>query len=422
MSDTIVYNIPESNYELLLAKIEKMSRRANKLGRSVPVVSVVGQHAEVVNEKKGITRNIIEVTINAEPIKVDGWEFIASIDVSDDPEIGRVIRRVPGAMKDVDLPHEYRNATGVCEHCNKNRRRNGVYILYNAKLNEWKQVGRNCLADFLGGCDPEEYIKYMQFFINLDDLCSGSQNSDYFGVGGADYRLDIRSVLTFTNFVIDKFGWLSRSKSRELSEEGVYKMATSGYVKDFYTISPAYRSPTISNLARDFDNLSAEELIKFNIGVDEAIDWIRSTDDELNNDYLHNLYVCCYGDTIDKKHIGLVCSLVIAYKSAMGLLEKRERMIAKSNHVGVVGDKIELQLKVVDKKLWQNNYGGVDAIFFEDESGNKLIWKATNSPRIDIDSTYNVKGTIKKHSDYKGLLQTELTRCKFSLLESEVVV
>jgi hypothetical protein len=54
-------------------------------------------------------------------------------------------------------------------------------------------------------------------------------------------------------------------------------------------------------------------------------------------------------------------------------------------------------------------------IKFEDENGNILVWFTTTNPQKEIGSTITVTGTVKRHSEYKGTKQTELTRCKLSV-------
>ena len=46
----------------------------------------------------------------------------------------------------------------------------------------------------------------------------------------------------------------------------------------------------------------------------------------------------------------------------------------------------------------------------QDEGGNVYVWKTT-SQKLEEHETYQLRGTVKSHDDYKGIPQTTLTRC-----------
>lgn len=97
-----------------------------------------------------------------------------------------------------------------------------------------------------------------------------------------------------------------------------------------------------------------------------------------------------------------------------------------SEYVGNIGDKIEMPVT-----LWKMSSYKVQAFggyynrdepkmetkyiySFIDASGNCLIWNTTASHDISAGDKLILKGTIKRHSEYKGIKQTELQRCKIT--------
>jgi hypothetical protein len=85
-----------------------------------------------------------------------------------------------------------------------------------------------------------------------------------------------------------------------------------------------------------------------------------------------------------------------------------------SQHVGTVGARVELTLRVVDRRRFPaSNYGWTDRYLFRmrDESGNVFIWWTT-SGSLGLGETVPVKATIKAHSEYNGEKQTEVQRVK----------
>lgn len=107
-----------------------------------------------------------------------------------------------------------------------------------------------------------------------------------------------------------------------------------------------------------------------------------------------------------------------------------------SEYVGQVKDRLTMTLTFtgtahweVDatKQFWNGGWGRVQTrdVYlhkFKDEHGNIFTWK-TSDPlgywdehgqwvHIDEGTQVTIKGTVKEHSEYKGIKQTVLTRCK----------
>lgn len=91
-----------------------------------------------------------------------------------------------------------------------------------------------------------------------------------------------------------------------------------------------------------------------------------------------------------------------------------------SEYVGEVGKKVNLKLTLKRVYSYETHYNryrwSTDTAYinsFEDESGNVFVWK-TSSWSGDEGQTYEISGTIKDHSEYKGIKQNILTRCKIA--------
>lgn len=93
----------------------------------------------------------------------------------------------------------------------------------------------------------------------------------------------------------------------------------------------------------------------------------------------------------------------------------------KSQHIGEVGDKLEIAVTLKRISGFTTNFsymGETTFIYkFEDADDNIIIWKTAKAPaefepEMVEGATVTLQGTIKAHSEYKGELQTVLTRCK----------
>ena len=83
-----------------------------------------------------------------------------------------------------------------------------------------------------------------------------------------------------------------------------------------------------------------------------------------------------------------------------------------SNHIGNVGDKINMIVTLDFIAYWETIYGYTYFYNFIDENGNALVWKTSKGTDIENGSKVRVTGTIKEHSERENVKQTVLTRCK----------
>ena len=81
---------------------------------------------------------------------------------------------------------------------------------------------------------------------------------------------------------------------------------------------------------------------------------------------------------------------------------------------GEVGDRIDRTLTVIKVTPLEDGYYGPSTFFlFRDEYENEYCW-TTGSKNLDLNATYEVRGTIKALQKYKGKEQTVLTRCRIN--------
>lgn len=109
-------------------------------------------------------------------------------------------------------------------------------------------------------------------------------------------------------------------------------------------------------------------------------------------------------------------------ENGWGNLDWRDDMIAiieakhppkVSDHVGQVGDKVELDVTYIRTGNYSTKFGTTYVHTFEDGDGNEFVWKTSSFGDFPAGKNH-IKATIKDHDEYKGVKQTILTRCKFS--------
>lgn len=411
MEERTVYEIGEEVLEVLKEKIDRLNRKAAKLGCAPIVINIVGEKIVKLDRKAaGTTQEdilalddeqdeyvkVLEITVHGEAPIIAGWLFVATLQHEDG---GTVIRNISGE----DLPEQYRNVQPVCDHCGTVRRRKDTYIVRNTETGEYKQVGRTCIKDFTGHANPENYAKYMDMCLTLDDLMTNLSGG---GFGQAPRYIDVEGYLAHVAACIRLDGWVSKA----MAQEHHHKVPTAG-------IAHFYMFPKHIRTREQLADVHAHQPIQEDKELAAAaLNWVRTelavkTD---KSDYEHNLVVLCSGQHTGVRSIGFVASAVASYqKHQARLAEKEVRRVARKNSdwVGEVGQRITVTVKVTDIRTIESQFGTTYLHMMADEQGNYYKWFASNQS-LGKRASVTLKGTIKSHDEYNGLKSTVLTRCK----------
>ena len=101
---------------------------------------------EDIGIRESVTINAYVVTVTGEAPRVGDYELVGVISFDG---IGGDEQRVIDTVPDRKVDTRFRDSKKVCEHCNKTRNRNNLYIVEDNNKNQI-QVGRSCLRDHLG--------------------------------------------------------------------------------------------------------------------------------------------------------------------------------------------------------------------------------------------------------------------------------
>lgn len=405
-----VYDIPEWNVEKLVAIVDKLNKRAAKLGVPPVRIDEVGKkqvkdsskHYPGLKPEEIPTITVYQLKIEGEPPKLAGWTFLATLDHNTMP--GQVVvNTVPGQS----IPREFFTAQPVCDHCNKARRRNETFVLRHDD-GKYMKVGRQCLRDFLGH-DPSRAVAALQVMFNLIAQLGNMDDDNHDGGGSSRIppRVDKETVLIFAAAVINKEGWVPRSASNET------RPATVTGVQ--YAMFPPYRASEYETAKwRDYRNSLDLENEKFKQEAQAAIKWLEEQPDG-TSEYMHNLKLISKADGVPVNMLGYWVSLIAAYHKA----QDRQRLAASNNankvneYFGNVGDKIEVEVTLNKITHIPSQWGAVHLHNFSTKDGRTLTWFAnTGNADMEQGKQYKIKGTIKKHAEFNNWKQTQLTRVK----------
>lgn len=383
--------IPESRYDELKWKVAKLNKRAAKIGVAPITVELTGNSRRDEADFPYVCI-MLEIIMKGETPKYEGWKLLAVL--QHDPNLdANIVKTVPGET----IPQDYRTRPGVCDHCGYKRIRKETFVVQHETDGEIKQVGRQCVADFLGHGDPRRFIKTWEWF----------EEASGWGMGFAGLRdereaYSLEVYLAMTNAVIRKFGWVSGAKSRET-------MATSTATEVCTQLNPRDRADMRKYRPEDLVNYLPEDTEY----AKQVIEWAKGISGNLS-DYEHNIQVIANQEAVIRKTQGFAASMIMAYKRVHDVRVERK----VSEYHGTVGDKVNLTLTFKATYSFEGYYGPVHMHRFVDtETGNIFIWPASRFTFFKEDALHTVKGTIKAHKDYKDIKQTILTRCKVEEVE-----
>lgn len=397
------YRIPDQNLEKLQEQLERLAKRAAKLELTEPTITIVRQEPETLADGTVQLWHIVEITGKA-PI-INGWQFAAVIQFvqDDDGNVSPLFRSVP----DISIPVELRSISEpFCDHCQLMRRRKDTYLVRQTETLEWKQVGSSCLADFTGHASPQALARYAQELMELEELAQACTDPDAFGSGKASHFSTLGWV-SDSAMMIREHGWVSKGKA--YNDGGVSTFSR----VDANLFAPRYQreNPTTADI----------ELAK------KALEWVReelAAKDDLS-DYEYNLTVACKSSFAERRLLGLITSLLPAYARAE--TQRIEQALAgNSEWQGEIGAKKfptgpATVLGCFDSEGF---YGMTHIIAVRNDDGHHFKWFCSSLPKIADDAWWNpqagqrveLTGTVKDHSEWQGVKETVLTRCKVKLI------
>lgn len=380
------FYILEENVERLEKKIGKIKNKCNKYGCEFSYEQVGDEYRT--NEATKETYHYIKVKAKG-IAKINNWRFIASID---NVNGNNIIRKIGN---DTEVPERYWDTPIVCEHCKVNRTRKYAYIIQNTETGEYKEVGKSCLCDYTHGLSAEDVARYISMF---DEMIEGDE--PYTGCSYTAY-MERNYVLSIAKNIVNYFGYV---KSGEME-------STKCIVNDIYYYDRLWEH---RKEAIDW-YLEKCNKSKYDIGTDdvsEYLDWLEKQD--TTSTYIHDLKIILSGEYIRQKDVGFAVSLIPSYNKAMEIETRKKKEYVDdsiSEYVGNVGDRITIdspEIKCISS--WETEFGVTFLYKIKDENGNVYIWKSSNG--CNTDNVGELKGTVKEHSEYNGIKQTVLTRCR----------
>lgn len=414
MSET--YSIPECNIESLEKKLTRIRNKCEKYGlafkyertgehfETVTLDVPTGQYdytGEPITKRKTQVVKFIDIEVEGKA-EVSGWRFAASLEYTKN---GNFIHGVDG----IEVPERFYNCEPWCEHCKTRRDRRNSYIVQNTETGEFKQVGKSCLKDFTHGLSAEAVAHFESFFKELEEARDGGSWS------GSPLYYNVHDFLVAAAECIRLFGYI-RSTDNGISTAYMSEMLfrVENNMRLPFNMAEDIRKWYDDAVERGWDTKRQESIDL----AENARKWILAN--EKNDNYFHNLKVAC-SQTYTAGDLGLLVSIFPTYNRELEWeAERRERerkdaeARAHSTYMGEVGSRVQFVIDSIHLiTSWETQWGRTYVYKLSDANGQQATWK-TSAWLDDDDIGKTCKGTVKEHKEFRGIKQTELTRCRIA--------
>lgn len=402
----MMYLIPTENIESFEKKIARIRRKAEraKVDFSYKRLEPIQKETDL----PGITVECVPVTVKCK-IHYENWIVIA---VLDHHEVGNVIHLVEGEWRpsaELALPSRFRTAKSFCEHCNTMRSRNKTVVIYNTQTKQFKQVGTTCLREYTGGIDAEAIAAFEEAIKSPEEFLGVSGSSKFF--------IETKDYLSAVVATMSLYGFMSKKKAAEINEEVRYnnnvKRVEATCTKAVHLMTNNEKPNEMSNKWHNIYKSKDTEAF-----VEDALEWIKSYNEP--NDFMENLRVICSGSHIKVSDVGFAACLMDLYKRHLEY-EKTRKQKEKDNEMyryyGEVGEKVTLNGKLACVTSYSTQFG-VMFIYKMIYNSAIFVWKTSKYLGIDDSGAeVNLVGTIKEHSEFRGVKQNMLVRCKVEIIK-----
>lgn len=399
---TNLYRIPAPNMAGLQTKIDRLARRAQRLGSPEVGMADLGTIENVDPQTGQVTVDHVVVVSGPAP-SYNGWSLIAVIDMDHaEPDAPNVVHVAEG-----DLDPAWATMDERCDHCHVASRRRNKLVVVQHEDGTRKVIGTTCLRDFLGHSSPERIADWAQWLADLEDDLREASEPSY----GYERRVETVTFLAFVARSIRADGWVPRSATQ------FGGVATADAAWDAWLLSSGLRRPiSTRGVTEEIPAPPTEAEIA---EAAEALAWAQALPLG-DNDYLNNLTAVARKESLRGKDIGLAASIISAHAREVEREIKRRlerEATAASTHFGTPGERLVVTATVTAVRYIEGMYGTKALVKGVTDEGNVVVWwsaNASNAP--EQGDRITGKATVKEHGEFNGTPETTVQRWAWKAL------
>jgi hypothetical protein len=419
MTETFTMDVPVEHLAKVRDRVARAQARAATLGVPSPSLTVGEErlipHPLWPDEDRQVLAS--EVTIEApEHLGLPGYRLLGRVDRL--PDGSPIIARTPGT-EEVAIPAI--ESAGYCDHCQKVRRRNETFLVEGP--DGIRQVGRNCLQDFLGA-SPEALLWWWRW---LRDQRSWAEE----GLGQGEEWFRLSELLETASQVAAHGGYLGKAKRQELEDARYERAAQAGYTDGSPEPPPPPTTREVvdailtppRNARERRDHQALLERYPWDDGAKALMAATQAAVEALNvptgNEWKDNVALVTSQDYVRPRHVGIAVSAVVLGLQAIedaNPKEPKEEVV--SVPLGAVGERLRaLRVEVTFIRHFDSQYGTRSLVKMraEAEQADLLWWASGYIPEDEVGHQWAITGTVKAHEDdrYTRRPVTVVTRAKY---------
>jgi len=287
-----------------------------------------------------------------------------------------------------------------CDHCNTNRTRNRYYLFRDTDQSI-KVIGHTCAEEYLGVSAEVLCNAYADLQKEAD-----SYPADEGGLPAHGY-LYLNPLIAAVSLVTDGFTrkWVGKDTvdysvvpTVEAAKAVLYQPTTKIRQEFIEELTKLHESGKLDLIRDKLGALFCNPTSEFEYNVRSAI---------------YDPENACIRETVAR--IGLTSWAI--YKAGQIPSEtpaRAETELSLNEYIGEIGEKIETELTVTLFRWFSTMYGDTALIVGTDNRGRtlKVMSSSPFCKSEQVGTTFRVKGTVKEHSEYNGVRQTQLLRVK----------
>jgi hypothetical protein len=393
--------VGDEGLSYLRDKVTRINKRAVKM--KLPGLSLIIEEYIPCENPDGTVYVNYRVSLDGTVPKLGPYILIAC---KESIKGDQFIRSTPKALlpANVDIPQWFFTSGMACQHCNVNRMRNDVFLVFNTDAPKYTQVGRSCLTDFLG-MDVSNWLQQAEWIVDIDDMLAMAETFENVehNRGETVRYLPLDPIFTYIYAVANRYGFVSKKKAQEddSAEATIYRALTAYYDN----------TNRFSLRRKDSEKPpTAEEVLTAGKILTWFLEEILPNNDKhyFGDDVMwHNMEAMFHNRLVPLSMTGIATiPLIMYYKYKAEQNRNAERAV--SNWVGEIGQKAKAQVKLVFKQNIESFYGVMTIHKFVTPGGNVLCWFQSAGSRVDINEGEEllITCTVKEFKEYRGQKET----------------
>ncbi|WPJ72139.1 hypothetical protein DEEACLCL_00122 [Salmonella phage CRW-SP2] len=396
--DSKVYSVPIANRAVVLERIEKMQKRAAKLGIPFPTTEIGEPYSRPVRDL--MTGKLFyvwkfDVKMSGEgidrPVSCGGWNIIGQFN-HEYPKV--ILNKLSDDINPFFMRRFEAENVSWCEDCQRVIHRKNTYVIQNAETGAQMLVGGSCMHKYVPNQKSVDGV--MSYYLHLhEDLFGENEDGRWEStIKHEDTRWFLKAhfmvLLTGLSIKDDDFG---------LVVSHVMSLKT-----------PSRDKPRLVRLySKALSHYEDAESEMYHMDL-----FIKNLPE--NNDFNVRLKRMCEpGYHLIKDGTTVRWGAVKYYDY---LTRGFNKPVSKpTSWFGKVGDMIDLEVEFQRRVfLYDNEYGSVYLYTFKTKQGHIITWKTSYIEEEFLQGELAIRGRIKDHTEYRGDKQTQITRAKIKKL------